>query len=364
VWLELSFRPVLADLPDDVAELRPTMRRAARFGVTARLSLGLVSALMAGACYAGTLSAPAGEAFTGLWRLVAITAVVSALFAALFLPLFSALLVAPIRLLTLATRSVGAGDLDTHLPVTARDELGELTASFNTMVAGLRERTDLRARNVDLIGELRASRERIVAAGDLARRRVERDLHDGAQQRLVTARLKVGLLRRHLEAGDDVSTMIADLDNEISRALAELRELAHGIYPMQLDQDGLRGALSFAVSQAAVPARLACDGIERYRPELEAAVYFSCLEALQNVAKHAGSASTAEVALRQIDGILHFSVRDDGVGFEPGEQQARSGLQNVSDRIGALGGLVRVSSKKGTGTCLSGEIPVEVAALT
>jgi signal transduction histidine kinase len=363
VWLELSFRPVLADMPPDVAELRPTMRGSARFGVTARLSLALVSALLAGACYAGSLSAPSGQAFSGLWRLVSIMAAVSALFALLFVPLFSALLVAPIRLLTSATRSVGAGDLDTHLPVTSRDELGELAASFNTMVGGLKERTDLRARNNDLIAELQASRERIVAAGDLARRRVERDLHDGAQQRLVTARLKAGLLRRHLENGDDVSALMTDLETEISRALEDLRELAHGIYPAQLDEEGLPGALTYAVAQAPVAARLTCDGVTRYRPELEAAVYFSCLEALQNVAKHAGAGSTAHVALHESDGVLHFSIRDDGAGFEPAGQRTSMGLQNVSDRIGALGGSVRVDSASGAGTCLSGEIPVEAVAL-
>lgn len=363
VWLELTFRPVLADVPTDVAELQPTMRKGARLGVTARLSLGLISALMAGACYAGSLSAPPGEAFSGLWRLTAIMAAVSALFAMLFVPLFSALLVAPIRMLTMATRAVGAGNLETHLPVTARDELGELTASFNTMVAGLKERTDLRARNSDLIVELQASRERIVAAGDLARRRVERDLHDGAQQRLVTARLKAGLLRRHLEAGDDVSALVAELDRDINRALEELRELAHGIYPSQLDQEGLPGALTFAASQAVVATRLDCDGIGRYRPEVETAVYFSCLEALQNVAKHAGSDSAAEVSLREEGGVLRFAVRDDGAGFEPAEQRPSSGLQNISDRIGALGGRVHVTSARGEGTCVTGEIPVAAAAL-
>jgi len=142
-----------------------------------------------------------------------------------------------------------------------------------------------------------------------------------------------------------------------------LRELAHGIYPAQLDQEGLPGALSFAVTRAAVPTRLSCASVERYRAELEAAVYFSCLEALQNVAKHAGSNSSAEVSLHEANGVLHFAVRDDGVGFEPGEQLERSGLQNVYDRIGALGGRVSVMSVKGQGTCLSGEIPVDAVAL-
>jgi signal transduction histidine kinase len=253
---------------------------------------------------------------------------------------------APIDDLIGATRRVRQGDLRVHVPIVTDDELGELTYSFNAMLADLRRSTE----------ELRASRGRIVAAGDEERRRVERDLHDGAQQQLVLIGLKLGMLER-LIADPKAAALARELHGDIDRALAELRDLAHGLYPVQLESDGLRGALRDAVQRAAIPASLDCDGARRYRPELEAAVYFCCLEALQNAAKHAGPGAHAQIRLSERDQTLHFQVSDDGHGHD-GELRG-AGIRNMSDRIGALGGTIQISSTPHAGTTIAGTIPLE-----
>jgi signal transduction histidine kinase len=251
---------------------------------------------------------------------------------------------APIDDLIAATERVRHGDIRTPVPLTSADELGQLTTSFNEMLADLRRNTE----------ELRASRERIVAAADEERRRVERDLHDGAQQQLVLARLKLGRLSvdpGHQSAVDEVR---GDLD----RALSALRDLAHGLYPQTLASDGLPGALEEAARGAAIPTTVDCDGAGRYRRELEAAVYFCCLEALQNAAKHAGEGAQATVSLAQRDNTLEFSVADDGSGFNPAAAGASTGLQNMADRIGALGGTLTIDGATGKGTRVMGEVPL------
>jgi signal transduction histidine kinase len=232
------------------------------------------------------------------------------------------------------------------VPVVTDDELGELTASFNEMLTELTRRAD----------ELRASRERIVAAADEERRRVERDLHDGAQQQLVLLRLKLGLLERDPSRRE----LLPEIRADVERAIAELRDLAHGLYPQALQSDGLAGALKEAVGRAPIPATLDCDGAGRYRPELEAAVYFCCLEALQNAAKHAGEDARAQLRLSERDRRLTFEVSDDGRGFDPATAPQSSGLQNMTDRIGALGGEVTVNSAPGAGTTIAGEVPLGI----
>jgi signal transduction histidine kinase len=142
------------------------------------------------------------------------------------------------------------------------------------------------------------------------------------------------------------------------RAQSDLRDLAHDIYPQALEQDGLRAALGDAVGRGPIRATLDCDGIARYSPEVEAAVYFCCLEALQNAAKHAGEGATARVALHERDGCLSFAVADDGGGFDARAAASRGGLQNIADRIGALGGTLQIDSTPGRGTSLAGTIPI------
>ncbi|HEX6391228.1 MAG TPA: HAMP domain-containing protein [Solirubrobacteraceae bacterium] len=266
----------------------------------------------------------------------------------------------PLDELTRATQRVKAGDLETRVPLLTADDLGELAVSFNEMLAGLRERETLAAHVAQQAAELQASRARIVAAGDAARRQVERDLHDGAQQRLVMLRLQLSAARRHLDAGDDrAGEALAAAAEELTRALEELRELAHGIYPAALESDGLPGALEDAAQRCPLPATVACDGAGRYPPALETAVYFCCLEALQNAAKHAGDGAVVRVTLADAGDELRFAVSDDGAGFDVSGDG--HGLQNMRDRIGALGGDLQIDSRPGAGTTVRGRVPAPAA---
>ncbi len=260
-----------------------------------------------------------------------------------------------------AIRRVDGGDLEATVPFMAGDEIDDVGGSFNEMVSGLRERADLRRHNVELIDDLAASRARIVAASVEARRQVERDLHDGAQQNLILLNLKLGMLERRLEGDQDSADETREIRLELERALTELRELAHGIYPQVLTSDGLRAAISEAAAKAAIPTQVSAEGARRFPPDLEAAVYFCCLEALQNASKHAGEGASATVALSEADGELRFEVSDDGVGFELRSARASAGLQNMTDRIGALGGVLRVESDPGAGTRVIGRVPIQAA---
>jgi signal transduction histidine kinase len=260
----------------------------------------------------------------------------------------------PLESLTAATQRVRAGDLDAAVPVVTADDLGTLTASFNQMLSGLREREALQTRNERLASELRDSLARLAAASDEARRQVERDLHDGAQQRLVLLKLKLAMLERDPSNEE----LLAELRGDLDAALAELRDLAHGIYPAVLESDGLHAALADGAARASISTRVECDGVGRYPREVEAAVYFCCLEALQNAAKHAGEGATAAVRLRGRAGELRFEVTDDGRGCDVGAALRSGGMQNMSDRVGALGGTLRIESEPGKGTTVTGTIPV------
>jgi signal transduction histidine kinase len=213
-------------------------------------------------------------------------------------------------------------------------------------------------RNAALIEDLRASRQRLVAAQDHERRRIERNIHDGAQQQLVALAVKLKLAD-DLVGTDEVRAhaMLADLRTETNRALEDLRDLARGIYPPLLADKGLGPALESQARKSAVPVSVEAEGIGRCAQETEAAVYFSCLEALQNVAKYA-EASMATVRLARSDGLLTFEVHDDGRGFDPSVASRGSGLQGIADRLAALGGELTVRSTPGGGTTVAGRIPV------
>jgi signal transduction histidine kinase len=207
--------------------------------------------------------------------------------------------------------------------------------------------------------ELQASRARIVAAADAERRRIERNLHDGAQQRLVALAVKLGLARR-LAGADPEKTrgMLDELREELKDAVDELRSLAHGIYPPLLMDQGLAAALGSAAQRATLPTRVEAASIGRYPSEVEAAVYFCCLEALQNAMKHAGQAATAVVRVWEEPGALRFSVTDDGAGFDQAAAGGGSGFVNMHDRLGAIGGWLRVESSAGAGTSVLGVLPL------
>jgi signal transduction histidine kinase len=208
--------------------------------------------------------------------------------------------------------------------------------------------------------ELRASRARIVVAGDAERRRIERNLHDGAQQHLVALAIKLRLAK---DAVDDdppaAIELIDELRTDLQDAIQELRALAHGIFPPLLVSGGLAEALPAAASRAALPTTVEASGLRRYSDEIEAAVYFCCLEALQNAGKHAGDGAQATVRLWETGGELRFEVVDDGVGFDPsGAINQGHGFVNMADRLGAIDGRLEVRAAPGHGTAIKGRLPV------
>jgi signal transduction histidine kinase len=216
----------------------------------------------------------------------------------------------------------------------------------------------LAARVESSLTELRASRARILAAADEERRRIERDLHDGGQQRLVALRIRLELAEEQMKHDPArASDMLHRLGGEIDAALDELRSLAAGVYPSLLAARGLPDALRTAALQSPVPTSVQVEGSDRYSSEVETAAYFCCIEALQNVTKHAPEASAVVIALSR-NGDLRFEVQDDGAGFDV-EGATGDGLVNMRDRIAAVGGNLEVRSTPGAGTLVVGTIPVD-----
>jgi signal transduction histidine kinase len=239
-----------------------------------------------------------------------------------------------------------------------------LTSTEDELLRHLASQAGLVLRNAALtaelqatIDELRASRRRLVGAQDAERRRIERNLHDGAQQQLIALTIRLGLLEESADDPAAVRQLAPVLKDGLRAALGDLRDLARGIYPPLLADQGLVPALQAQAGKASLPVEIDADGIGRYPQDTEAAVYFCALEALQNVTKYAG-ASRATVGLCCSDGSLRFTVTDDGTGFDPASTQHGTGLQGMADRLAALGGALHVRSQPGHGTTLSGELPV------
>jgi signal transduction histidine kinase len=232
-----------------------------------------------------------------------------------------------------------------------------LDPSRERLLSDLAAQAGLVLRNVRLIEELRASRQRLVAAQDQERRKIERNLHDGVQQQLVALNVQLGLLAR--VAGTDptkAAELATSLQGRASDALEDLRDLARGIYPPLLADQGLSAALEAQARKAAVPTTVAADGIGRYPQDVESAVYFCCLEALNNVAKYA-NATAATIGLRRDAAHLRFEIRDDGVGFDTIAGAHGTGLQGMADRLDAIGGTLTVISAPGAGTSIVGMVP-------
>ena len=210
--------------------------------------------------------------------------------------------------------------------------------------------------------ELQASRARLVAAADSERKRIERDLHDGAQQYLLSVSVKARLIERISAAEPErARRLLEELVQEVEAALEELRALGHGIYPPLLSSAGLGDALAAACRKLTPPAELDADGLGRFPAEIESAVYFCCVEALQNAAKHAGPEARTALRLHQADNRLYFEVRDSGRGFEVPEQEG-GGLANMRDRLGAAGGMLMIESQPGRGTVVRGDVPLQLHA--
>jgi len=220
-------------------------------------------------------------------------------------------------------------------------------------------------RNVQLVEDLKASRGRLVAAQDRERRTLERNIHDGAQQQLVALAVKAKLAAgAAAKAGAPrTEALLESVRSQAQAALEDLREVARGIYPPLLADKGLAAALEAQARRSAVPVDVESDGVGRYPQEVEAAVYFCALEALQNVSKYA-HAGTAKIRLRAENGNLTFAVQDDGAGFDPAATGYGTGLQGMTDRLEALGGDLAVRSSPGTGTLVEGKVPVPPDATT
>jgi signal transduction histidine kinase len=268
--------------------------------------------------------------------------------------------------------SEGSGTLDEEyvVPVTdGGEELGALAVTMpandpmnpakDKLVRDLASQAGLVLRNARLIEELRASRRRIVGAQDERARKLERDIHDGAQQQLVAIGIKMRLLEPILEREPaKAQELVAQLQADTTDALDTLRDLARGIYPPILADRGLPAALEAQGRKAVVPVRLEPDGVGRYPQEVESAVYFCVLEALQNVGKYA-NASQVTVRLVEEEGDLVFRVRDDGVGFDPDASGRGTGIRGMADRLEAVGGELELESAPGCGTTIGGRVPVD-----
>jgi signal transduction histidine kinase len=250
-------------------------------------------------------------------------------------------------------------------PLTSVEErlFAGLASQSRLVLRGARLRAELEQRLQELTSradELRLSRQRLVDAQDNGRRALERDVHDGAQQHLVALAVNLRLAQTlAARSPDKADHVVAGQESAAAVAVETLLELARGIYPQLLSEDGLVMALRAAVANSPVPVELAAVDVARYAPSLEAAAYFCCLEALQNAAKHSGATSIS-VELRGADGSLMFGVADDGTGFDPDAVAAGGGLANMRDRLEAVDGALTLVSSSG-GTRITGRIPVGVA---
>jgi signal transduction histidine kinase len=232
------------------------------------------------------------------------------------------------------------------LPPDIESRIEEFTALIATAIS-----------NVEARAALAASRERIVVATDETRRRFERDLHDGAQQRLVSLALELRLAQQ--EAAPQLRDRIAHSVDGINEVLEDLRELSSGLHPAILSEGGLRPALRALARRSAVPVRLNDEPEERFEERVEVAAYYVVSEALANAAKHAG-ASVVEVSIARHDGWLTVSIRDDGSGGA--DATKGSGLVGLSDRVEALGGTIAIASAPGAGTAIEAELPLVPAS--
>ena len=210
--------------------------------------------------------------------------------------------------------------------------------------------------NAQLVADLRDSRARIVTSGQQERLRLERNLHDGAQQRLFTIQLKLTAARARAD-DPQLARELDELTADAAATVDELRSLAHGLYPTVLRERGLADALRAAARGAAVPVRVVDGSVGRCAPTVEEAVYYCVLEAIQNTAKHAGPGARATVRLEHEGRDLRFSVTDDGVGFDPAQRADGIGLVSMRDRIGAAGGTLDIVSRPGEGTAVIGIVP-------
>jgi signal transduction histidine kinase len=230
----------------------------------------------------------------------------------------------------------------------------DLAAQAGLVLRNVRLTEELRAR----LDDLRAAQRRLVAAQDEERRRLERNIHDGAQQQLVALQVRQRLTAQLVDRDPaKAKAMLDELQTDTAAALDDLRDLARGIYPPLLADQGLTAAITAQARKSPMPVDVEAPDLGRFPQDIEAAVYFSVLEALQNAAKYADPASV-QVRLTRSGGVLRFEVRDDGRGFDPTVIGYGTGLQGIADRLGALDGTVQVESAPGAGTTVRGSLPM------
>jgi signal transduction histidine kinase len=258
---------------------------------------------------------------------------------------------------------VGAVTLDKKRGEPVRTSDVQLVDEFAGQAAVLVAHARLQADLQHSAEELAASRRRLLTAQSDARQRLERDIHDGAQQNLVALRVKIGLAKRLAEdeGATDVATLLDDLAGDAVDAIDSLRSLARGVYPPLLEAEGLTAAITAQVRQASVPVTVAHDDLARHDRDIESTVYFCVLEALANAVKYA-HADHIEVELRQTPTDLRFRVTDDGQGFDPATTTTGTGLMGLSDRLDAVDGTLVVRSQPGQGTTIEGSVPRQDAS--
>jgi len=215
----------------------------------------------------------------------------------------------------------------------------------------------LHIRSVALERELRRARVRAIDAMDTERLRIQRDLHDSAQQRLVSARIRLGLLRERLEP--DAGHAVDQVGDDVEGALAEIRTVTQDGSPQLLVRNGIAESLRSAAAHAPLDVHVEAHGVGRYAPAVERSVYYCCLEALQNVVKHAGSRAGVRIRLVGQHNRLSFSIDDSGLGFDPARVEPGVGLTNLADRVEVMGGHLVVDSHPGLGTRIEADIPAE-----
>ena len=233
--------------------------------------------------------------------------------------------------------------------------IDEALAEDPELVRAAASATVLAVENGALEGEVQDARARIAEAGETERRRIQRDLHDSAQQRLVALRIHLGLAGEKL-AGSEGGALVSRLGLEVDEALSEVRSIAHGV-PPALAEHGLAIALRSASRWTAVPVRIVDGGIGRHAADVESTVYFCCLEALQNAAKHGGPGVGATIVLGEADGALSFSIEDDGAGFDLAAADRGDGMANLAERVRSIGGTIEIESAPGRGTRVAGRVP-------
>jgi signal transduction histidine kinase len=239
--------------------------------------------------------------------------------------------------------------------MTATSTEGPLPPDTEARLASFTELVATAIANAESSAELAASRRRIVAASDDARRRIERDLHDGVQQQLVSLGLELGVMKADPPNGDALEEQLAGVAKDVASVLDALVETARGIHPAILSQGGLAAALRALARRSAVPVELRAQIEDELPDEVEVAAYFVAAETLTNAAKHA-HASVVHTELRTDDGTLTLMVRDDGVGgADPG---GGSGLVGLQDRVEALGGTIEIDSSAGSGTSVVVTLPI------